>query len=321
MTADLMALPGSRALLGWWRELGGPAAGRLWYAHPLLHRIEALTESSGLPPLDALARALAGVVSTAPASSLGLPAALLGRLMGRLEAEGLAEGGRLTPAGEEVARAGGDGPPRLERRVFRFCAGPPAHFVALTAAVPLTPPPGWACSLAMLEDCLGRPAEWKGRHGFPEDVRRVLKPPAEPTAQDWPRVPVAAAEQAHLVLAEGEGGRVRAYPVQADGWAIGRDVVWELPSAEELGEVFGEVGPAEWHAAWLAWCQQRSLPQAEAEATGVELHGHRLVVQAPARLVERLRQSRSDAVKGEAWLAAGAGRLRGLARIELPGEG
>jgi len=318
-----MALPGSRALLGWWRELAPAGPRRLWYAHALLHRVEALTESAGLPPLDALARSLAGVLLAGPstagslADALGVPAALVARLLARLAAEGLVDGLRLTPAGEEAARSGGEGPPRLERRVFRFTAGPPPHFVSLAAAPPLAPPAGWRCELAMLEECLGRPAEWKGRHGFPADVRRVLKPPAEPSSQDWPRVPVASAEQANLLLAETSAGPVLAYPVQPDGWAVGRDPVWTLPSAAEVAEVFGEVGPAAWRAAWLSWCQQRSLPAAEVEACVAELDGPRLAVRAPARLVERLRQTRSDAVKGEAWLAAGDGRLRGLARVDL----
>jgi len=38
---------------------------------------------------------------------------------------------------------------------------------------------------------------------------------------------------------------------------------------------------------------------------------------APQRLVDRLRAARSDAVKQEAWVLAGAGRVREAAQVEL----
>jgi len=40
-------------------------------------------------------------------------------------------------------------------------------------------------------------------------------------------------------------------------------------------------------------------------------------VRAPHRLIERLRAARSDAIKQEAWLLAGAGRTRTAAQLEL----
>jgi hypothetical protein len=42
-----------------------------------------------------------------------------------------------------------------------------------------------------------------------------------------------------------------------------------------------------------------------------------LRVLAPGRLIDRLRAARSDALKNEAWLLAGTGRLRAAAVIEL----
>jgi hypothetical protein len=331
MTAEpAMALPGSRALLGWWRELGPVLPRRMWYAQPTLSRLEALAEVAGLPALDALAHSLAVFLSASTqqtpatvAAALGVPLSLVQSLLRSLTTEGLVQqsGGevRVTPAGKEMVRSGGEGPPRLERRVFRFTTTP-AHFVALSGATPYAPLSDWEFDMGQVEQALARPDDWKRRHGFPLAVRRVLAAPAEPSSLTWPSIPLAAAEVAHLVVVESaSASKLIAYPAQPDGWGLGREPVWELPSAGELAEVFGEVTAEDWKGAWLAWCHQRNLPATEAEACRLELQDHKLTVHAPAKLVDRLRQARSDAVKGEAWLTGGHGRLRGLARIELSG--
>ena len=74
---------------------------------------------------------------------------------------------------------------------------------------------------------------------------------------------------------------------------------------------------AAWHAAWSGWCQRRSLPTVEVEACILDHQANLVRVRAPARLLDRLRAARSDALKGEAWLLAGTGRARMAARIEL----
>jgi hypothetical protein len=53
------------------------------------------------------------------------------------------------------------------------------------------------------------------------------------------------------------------------------------------------------------------------EACRLERVDHRLLVHAPPRLIERLRAARSDAMKQEAWLLAGVGRIRSAAQIDL----
>jgi hypothetical protein len=73
----------------------------------------------------------------------------------------------------------------------------------------------------------------------------------------------------------------------------------------------------DWRLAWQGWCQQRSLPAAEVETCRFEPVDHRLVVRVPTRLMERLRQGRSEATRGDAWLLAGSGRVRHAAQIEL----
>jgi hypothetical protein len=53
-----MTLPGGRVVLGWWRALQALGPRRLWFAHLVLHRVEALVEVASLAPLSALARSL-----------------------------------------------------------------------------------------------------------------------------------------------------------------------------------------------------------------------------------------------------------------------
>ncbi|MBY0230612.1 MAG: hypothetical protein K2W96_15105 [Gemmataceae bacterium] len=312
MTGEVpLVLPGSRVLPGWWRDSAALAPVRLWYAHLVLHRVECLAEAAGQSPEAALAHALLGML--AANAAVDLPRPLLDSLCSMLRDEGLLDGEEPTEAGRALL-ARGDAPTRLERRAFRFVAGPAPHFIALAQAAPLNV--GGEIGLGPVEECVARPDEWKARHGFPLDVRRVVRPPAAPTAQDWPRVVVSGQEQAHLLLVESAEG-VAGSAVQPDGWTVGREPVVRFPSAAELAEACGEVPASAWKQAWAGWCQQRSLPTAEVEDCQLSLEGARLVVAAPPKLVERLRQARSDALKGEAWLIAGTGRLRGLARIDL----
>jgi hypothetical protein len=94
--------------------------------------------------------------------------------------------------------------------------------------------------------------------------------------------------------------------------------------AEVVPELAEEPGVEAWQQVWLAWCQPRSIPASEAAACRLERSGHKLVIHAPRRLIDRLRAARSDAVKQEAWLLAGTGPVRPAALIQLvenlPGE-
>ena len=67
------------------------------------------------------------------------------------------------------------------------------------------------------------------------------------------------------------------------------------------------------------WCRPRDLPASDVAACQLERRDHRLLITAPARLVERLRAARSDVFKGESWVLAGQGRLRPAALLELAG--
>src|SRR5688572_7154408 len=78
MSADgPISLPGSRVLLGWWHELAPLRPRRLWYAHALLHRVEALIEAAGTSPLEQFQHALLGILATARPASREALAGLL----------------------------------------------------------------------------------------------------------------------------------------------------------------------------------------------------------------------------------------------------
>jgi hypothetical protein len=87
--------------------------------------------------------------------------------------------------------------------------------------------------------------------------------------------------------------------------------------AEVLTVLGGEPSADAWRQAWQAWSQTRSLPGGEVDACRLEPSGHRLVVRAPAKLLDRLKAAKSEALKGEAWVLAGAGRVRAAAMLDL----
>jgi hypothetical protein len=341
-------LPGSRVLLGWWRELASLRPQRLWFAHLLLHHVEALAAVARLQPLDPVQAALLqaldlpapggcqenGDPAHSPLARLRLDRQVLARLLHALAGAGLArpaERGRweLTDAGRLAHRAGAFLTRTRERRAFYFVNESPVqrppHFLALDRppAAPLAPPEGWRFDAGLLEECVHQTPEWKRRFRFPAEVESVLGASAAGAAPDWQHVILDRPEQLFLVLvetAEAGGPSLLGFGVREEGWVLERAAP-VLALAEGGEEVFPDLAaqpPEEaWRRAWASWCQPRGLPPDEVEACRLEPAGHRLVVHAPPRLVDRLRAARSDAVKHEAWLLAGAGRVREAAQVEL----
>ncbi len=328
-----MTLPGGRALAGWWRELAGQAPRRLWYGHLVLHHVEALVEVRQPSPLTGLARALLAFLArrgrplgaAAVAAELDLEPNLAAALLGQLHQGGWVEQTAsstpeyaLSSAGRAVEEFPAAG--RQERRSFYFADTRPPVYLPLDprAAGPLPPPAGWRFDLAALEACLARPAHWKEQHGFPADVARLVWDKGAAGEASWREVPLDRPEQAHLLLVELADGTVQGLNVQPAGWVLERAPVLRLPAGGEvIAPLVGDVGADAWRQAWVAWCQQRSLPAAEVDACKLEPSGHRLVVKAPARLADRLRQSKSEANRGEAWLLAGGGRVRPAALVDV----
>jgi hypothetical protein len=188
--------------------------------------------------------------------------------------------------------------------------------------MPVTPPEPWEFDTEILRQTALRPDEWKARRRFPREVRAVRLP--EAAGDDWKTVIFDQAEHLFLAFIEvaGDSGntRLRGYAGQTEGWSL--DVG---EAAIEIGEGWQEVLPdlatdvpeEQWHAAWRAWGQQRGIPPADTAACHLARSGYVLRVAAPRRVLSRLQEARSDALKGETWLLAGTGRSRAVARVEL----
>jgi hypothetical protein len=347
MTAAPGAWPSSRHLLGWWRELADLGPRRLWVGRLPVHRVEALAAVRRSRPLDPLRRALLHFLSLhslsnngeAPWPRLQVDAPLLAQLLRGLAGQGLVEGRTsdwvLTTAGRQALEANAILEMGHERRTFAFldrtAAHQAPHLLPLSPAASATPSAEtWPFAPTLLEDCVRQTEAWKARWGFPADVEAVLLPEGREGAEppDWQRVVLDCPEEVMTLLVEpsapaaGEptGPLLIAFAVQPPNWALQRTAaVLELDEGWE--EVFAGLTEApsveQWKQAWRAWCQQRNVPAGEADASALEFTGNLLRVRAPQRLIERLRAARSDAVKQEAWLLAGAGRVRSAARIDL----
>ena len=331
MTAAVpFPLPPGRVLSTWRRELAAFRPGRLRLVHLLLHRVEALVRVTQPRALDPLRAALLAQLSAAPpganatrlASGLRLDAEVLGRWLDELAADGLVEpdgaGWRLTERGRGALASGAYTAPAEERRTFLFAEEDDRdhlpRFVALHgAAVGLAPPPHWRFDAAALEACVRQTPEWKERHGFPSDVQAVVAPPGPGAGPaDWRRVILDRPEQILLVFVASADAPPRwlGFAVRPEGWA--------LQSAAPALALPPEDGPAEepsaeaWREAWRGWGQGRGLSAADADACRVEALEDRVRVTAPRGLAERLGGERQ-----EAWLLAGAGRVRVAAPMEI----
>jgi hypothetical protein len=332
-TAGPVLVPGGRVLHGWWRELARYQPSRLWFSSLELARVEALVERTRVNRLDPLQlgvlRALARS-SEPDLASLHLPAALLEGLLHGLRSTRLIEsqstGWQPTVEGRTVAERGALLEQGRERQIFHFLEGTPARFLPLArpAGTLAAVPPGWKFDPAVLETCLLQPEGWKVRRQFPTDVDHLMLPPREQPITDWNAVMVVGPVQLLLALVEvprqPEGVQLLGFEVHAEGWGL--DLSAPVLTLEEgWGEVLpglaDEPAAGDWKKAWHEWCHPRSVPQAEVDACQLTPEKSHLVIQAPPRLVERLRTARSDALKGEAWLLAGQGRSREAGLIEL----
>lgn len=334
--------PGSRVLLRWWRELAGRHPRQLRLSRLVLHRLEALVRVSRPRPLDSWQNALLHLASTRvpcggalekPFTDLQVDMQLLGQLLRELTATGLLHRNgsglwQMTPAGRHALETGSVLVAAEERRTFVFvdnsALGRPPHFlpVELGPAWPAgtAAPEAARCSFAVadLEACIRQTPQWKAHYRFPTDVEALLPPDA-----NWRRVVLDTVEVRpfvfiHSVQASGEPLTL-GFSVSPEGWTLQAEpmLVLAADGEEVLPDLAAEPSPEMWRQAWQAWSQPRGLPSVEVEACRLERRDHRLFVNAPPRLIERLRAARSDAIKHEAWLLSGDGRTRTAAQIEL----
>ncbi|SRR6266545_207126 len=354
-SATSLAFPGSRALAGWWRQLAPHKPEAIWVGHLSLHRVEALVELVHCRRPDPFTLLVLQAVALERCSGSGaatpspdefltrlderfhLGRSLLRQVVRGLLAEGLVkadEGGcTLTPLGEQALQRGEYPWTSQERRGFHFVEPRPAtgatatlpHFLDLNSHSNVARPVAeeWVFDLGALRACLERPAEWKQRYGFPPEVHAVLDPAAATSSSAWQQVVVDRPERllAVLVPVTNESGRkLLGFSVKQEGWLLqANEPVFVIN--DKWDELFPELSNpppmSVWREAWRAWCQPRGVPPSEIDACVVDLQGVRLLVRAPAKLIERLRADRSDAIKGEAWVLAGDGPIRAAALLEL----
>lgn len=331
--------PGGRHVAGWWKQLTPLRPRALWVAHLLLHRVEALVRTGRPVRPDTLTRLL--LEATAPGDSaaglaarLGVPVRVGVRLLRQLQTDGLVRDGAdgrwlLTPLGRQALDEDCYTPPGHERRPFYFAeneAGRPPHFLRLLSpcGTPWAVGADWAFDVGLLRAAVEAPPAWKERHGFPTDVAAVMDGTNGPgTVPPWQTVIVDRSEYlpAALVLAAGdEGERLLGYALEPAGWGLhGSQAAFAVGA--DWRDVFPDLAveptPEQWREAWRGWCQRRGLPTVEADACALARHEQRVRVRVPARLLDRLRAARSEALKGEAWLLAGAGRVRLAGQIDV----
>jgi hypothetical protein len=355
MTAAAPLLsPGSRVVAGWWRSLTPWRPQALWLGSLAIHHVEALVRVADVHTVDRFRLLLLDALRKTPAGTAeGLEARLhlgtqfVNQALRGLAAEGLAHAPpskhwSLTPLGLEALRDGRYVQTTLERRGFHFLDGgrasqapaPSPQFLNLThfSCSAWTAPGDFRFDPALLQVCIDQQEDWKEQHGFPGDVRELLLPATapgpdgheqDPLLRLWQRIVLDRPERlvAVLILAPTEQGGegLLAFEMDPEGWRLETAPVLNLGAdwRRMLPDLAEEPPLESWRQAWQGWCQQRSLPVVEAEACHLERRGYQLRVKAPARLFDRLHAARSDALKGEAWLLAGNGRIRTAAQVEV----
>jgi hypothetical protein len=334
--AATRTFPVARTYQTWLRDLTAVQPRRLWFSHLLVHRVEALVavvhscrlESFPLALLRRLFGASSGVADLALLDRLQFDRQLAAPLLHEFAAAGLVhadgDGWMLTGAGSQALQTGGYTRRAEERRVFTFVDMPGGkhQYLPLTQTAGTIADAGeaWRFPPTILRECLERPAEWKHRVGFPAEVEGVVVEPRD----GWRQVILDRAEHAPLLFVETAGtdgaSTLTGYLVRGDNWTLQRE-----PPALMLGDGWQDVlpdlaeglSPEAWREAWLAWCQSRQLPASEAAACQIEYGSCKVHVQAPKALVERLKATRNEVLRGETWLTLGTGRTCAAAVVEI----
>lgn len=336
--AASLDFPSSRALAGWRGQLALFQPQRLWVGYLLFHRVEALSRIvRPLPQLSVLVlRALARESTEDDlVHRLQIGRQLLRRILHGLHQAELAHltparNWRLSPRGRNAAQTDALGEERYERRLYHFLdrGHRPPRFVHLGehGGLPAGTVDGWTFDPACLVACTREPAAWQQQHGFPREVRDICTPGGDSLTDgdvpDWQKVILDQPERLCVVLLEAgttAPTRLLAFEVQP--------IAWSLPSAspvfslagdwsDALPELNEDPPSAAWQRAWRQWCSPQGLSEAEIDACRLEASGWCLRVSAPASVLNRLRDLRSDASRADAWLLAGEGLIRAVARIE-----
>lgn len=343
--ASPLPFPSSRTLAAWWRQLEALRPREWHVGHLFLHRIEAAVSRAELEPLPSFDRLLLraldfggheGIRLGELEKRLSYPAPLLGQALRSLQTRQLLEvtashSWRLTDLGGKTMEAGSTRHLGAGRSTFCFCEsrqadgsrrGPPSFLPLRETPLvrPWRPDPSFSFDPAWLRDCAHRDAAWKEAHGFPAEVLDLLPPFASNGAEvdlpAWRRVVIDRPEEISVVLVRTDD-HLLGFPIHPADWRLEMsEPILRLPATTAL-PLLGEVSAQECRDAWLAWAGPRSLPADDVAACTLRLDGIALWVHAPPRLVEMLRQGKSDVLKKEAWLHLGQGEVRRAARLEL----
>lgn len=336
-----LSFPGSRTLASWWPHLADQRPQAWWVGHLLLHRLEVPIRKSTTRPLDLFDQMVLQTIQAFPALSLEqldrclrLGPQILFQFLRGLERVGLLEstsqGWALTELGQQALAQRTLTLDVPERQVFHFVVSTlperAPHFLHLQQATtqPCLPPADWHFDPHLLWACFEQSEAWKERHSFPRDLR-ALDPSARAyrQAEPWQRVVLDRAEQLAIVLlllGNAEGGRLIGYPIRQDNWTLltqqpvlTLDAVWP----DVFPELAVEPSMNSWRQAWQNWCQARGLGGLQEEISDLHLDQYLLRVTVSQRLLDRLRSTRSEALRNEAWVLIGDGRLRRVALLQV----
>jgi hypothetical protein len=239
-------------------------------------------------------------------------------------AEEAASGWRVTAQGRQPLAGGAVRRSVRERRQFWFvevAADRPPHFLPVQSAAALAWPAGpeGRFNAQILTDCVGRPAEWKDRFGFPPEIEQIYRSgPETDEPPAWQRVIVDRPHRLTAVLLFA-GAAFLGFAVREDGWTLQAESpaftlgngAWQVV----FPELAADLPDDDWRRAWRGWCKERNL--SVFDDVPLQIGGATLHVSGPHNLRERLLSTKSDALKGEAWVLAGSGRLHQAARLEI----
>jgi hypothetical protein len=187
---------------------------------------------------------------------------------------------------------------------------------------PVAPPEPWEFDPELLRMASRQSEAWKQTFGFPQEVTGVRLAGAEDL--DWKAVVLDQPEYLFTAFIDAAAPAAKrqllGFAIKIEGWALETGEPAVAPGAgweAALPDLATDPSEAEWRGAWQVWGQQRGLPPAEMGACKLERSGCLLRVEVPRKLMARLRETRSDALRGETWLLAGSGRSRAAARVEL----
>lgn len=347
-SASSLPLPSSRTLAGWWKQMTTLAPQRWWFGELYVHCVEAAVQVRQVAPLPPLTQAILHLLSVSPSEesslreieeSLRFPGPLLHQYLRQLGQAGMLDGvpsnrWRLTESGRQAMAARTSESTFCRRQLFSFIerrdpngtrsAAP--FFAPLRATpTPRTGPPtvNFDFDIAWLDECIRQDSAWKEARGFPSDVERLLTFESnngrETSLPTWQKVAVDRLEEITLVLTQptAEPDMILGFFVTPSTWSLDLKSPIVRRRIDATPSLHEEPSAQTCRDAWLAWAKLRNLPTQDVEACELSLEDAVLHVRGPRRLLDSLRQTKSDLVRGEAWVLLGDSFMRQAARLDL----